>query len=397
MLVAAGAARSAVAAALINEIYWDPPGSVADASHEYVELRGVPGMSLDNHYLLFIENEDNISRTGTAGNIDFIFDLTGRSFGSNGFLTLRQKTDPTSIYNGYVVAPGTTNLQNTGTGIGFGGSAAGSTIGASNSNNNGAPDGRIENSGFTAMLIRNDGDPVANKPTLNFDLDVGNDGLDAPTGRAGWTILDSIGVFAEIGEAETGRTYAPVNFGFETPENTPGFVAADHVPPGAAYVGLGFELEYLARWGNSAGDAAFNWHASNLTDNINSGWTNAGDFRQSGDPHPPGPTGIVETSHGVPYGTNLTNTLGAPNYPLNVSTPTPGDFDLDGDVDVTDLNVEFSRRFGADLDGSALLEWQRAFPLAPGATVAGSAVPEPTGLALCLAAAAGLGRRRLRS
>jgi hypothetical protein len=250
-------AANASAQTFINELFFDPPGSAADATHEYVELRGAPGTSLANHYLIFVENEDNLSHTGGAGLVELIVDLGARSLGSNGFLTLRQKANEFSVYGDYVVDPAATDLRNTGTGVGYG-SGAGSSIGASNVGSGGAPDGRIENSGFTAMLIRNDGDPVANAPTLGFDLDVGNNGLDAPTGRTGWTILDSIGIFSERFEAwdpdlnlPLGRLYGAVNFGPEDVENTPGFVP--NLEPGATYLGTDFEIEIAARWATPPG------------------------------------------------------------------------------------------------------------------------------------------------
>lgn len=374
----------------INEIYLDPPGNVSDATHEYIEIRGAAGMGLTDHYLIFIENEDNLAHTQGAGLIEAIFDLGAHSLGSNGFLTIRQKaTVVMTSYGNYTVDPASTNLQNTGSGIGFGSSPATSSIGASIAGN----DGRLENSGFTAMLIRNDGDPVTNRPTINFDLDLGNNGLDVPTGRLDWTILDSIGVFSEFDEAWDpdanmgqgalkGRVYAQLNFGPENSANTPGFTQP-LMEPGATYVGLDYEIEYLARWGNSAGDVAYNWHASNLTDNPSSGFAGTGDLRQSGEPHPnlgdpPPPGQFLETNKGVAYGTNLTNTLGLANYPLNVLTPAPGDFDIDADVDGTDLTVEWQRRFGLDLSGQDFLEWQRNLgngpPVAP--------VPEPATLTL---------------
>jgi hypothetical protein len=65
------------------------------------------------------------------------------------------------------------------------------------------------------------------------------------------------------------------------------------------------------------------------------------DFRQSGDPHPiddmnpdtPAPQPeTVETNQGVPYGTKLITTLGAPNY-------ITGDFNKDGYVNTADYVV----------------------------------------------------------
>jgi len=258
--------RQMLDAAYINEIYIDPP-SGGDAIHEYVELRGTPGMSLDDHYLIFIENENNAANTGNPGEIEMIFNLDGLTMGSNGFLVSRQGG------NSYSVAAGTTELGYV---------------------------GQSENSGFTAMLIKTDGTPGM-VPTLGFDLDAGNNGLDNVNGRAGWTIVDSVGIHGEAGEAAFGRLYGKINFGPE---------ASTNIEPGATYVGVGFEIEYAGRWGNSTGQTAADWHVSNLTDNVLSGFQDEGDFRQSADPHG---SANVESNKGVAYGTNITGSLGAPN------------------------------------------------------------------------------------
>lgn len=344
---------------LINEIYYDPGGGGLDERDEYIELRGTPLMSLADHYLIFIEGEDNMFGTGSAGVIENIFDLGiadgggPASIGSNGFLTLRQKD---SLYH---VAVGTTDLVNAGPDIppfaAYPGYGTGvddgdpntqdnfSTIGASDLPTPPSPvgEGKVENGGWTAMLIHNEsGKP----PELGTDLDEGNDGLDVPIGQEGWIILDSIGVFNEFNEAEFGRLYAQVNFGAEPTEN---------VEEGALYMSLDFELEYVGRWGNSTGQSLDDWHASNLTDNPGSGSLGvttapdgAPDFRQSckddpaachpandGDPTTPAPDIMpVESSQGVRYGTKLVNTLGAPNY-------LPGDYNKDGYVTAADYVV----------------------------------------------------------
>jgi len=287
--------RQMLDAAYINEIYFDPPAD-GDLLHEYIELRGTPGMSLDDHYLIFLENENNIQNTGNPGMVELIFDLSGESMGSNGFLTLRQNN------NVYSVAPGTTDLMNT-SGLGWGG--AGSTLNVQSENNKVV----IENSGFTAMLIKNNGG-AGSVPFIGQDLDVGNDGLDVPTGHVDWVILDSIGVHSEAGEAQFGRLYAQINFGPE---------ATSNIEPGAVYVGVGYEIEYVGRWGNSTGQTADDWHVSNLTDDPQSGFQDEGDFRQSAEPHG---SANVESNQGVPYGTNLTNTLGAVNFPGIIAPPT---------------------------------------------------------------------------
>ena len=357
---------SAQAELYINEIYFDPPGFQGDRLHEYIEIRGTPGMSLDNHFLIFLENENRIDNTGTPGQIENIFTFgddkntqeaeTPYAIGANGFLTIRMKGNS---YNSPQL--GTTDLVNTGTGEGYG-SKLGSTV----RHQDQGDDGVTENSGFTAMLIRNDGSPNFNAPVLGMDLDVGNDGLDDASNdqfnwNDHWVILDSIGVFGEPGEAALGRTYAQVNFGPEIPGQLVDIGLEDPIPfvpniePGATYVGVGYEIEYLGRWGNSTGHTPDDWHASNLTANPLTGSTGEPDFRQSGGLHDEDePDTRVETNQGVAYGTPLTNTLGAPNLFYE-----DGDFDLDGDVDGVDFlvwqrNLGFGGGIGFNTGDTAL-------------------------------------------
>ena len=193
-----GIVTNAEAQMYINEIFFDPGGSANDFRDEFIELRGNPGASLANHYLIFLENELDEFGQGDAGVIDNIFDLgiadnrSAASFGSNGFLAMRQKFNR---YSGAQVSPLATQLVNEGPNLagsfpGYGNNDnEGSTIGASDltSTGNLPVTGATENGGFTAMLIRNDSGLA---PVLGDDLDVGNDGLDLGTGQAGWTILD---------------------------------------------------------------------------------------------------------------------------------------------------------------------------------------------------------------
>lgn len=404
----------------INEIFFDPGGSGVELRDEFIELRGAPGMSLANHFLLFIENEDNATRTGGAGRIDNIFDLGAASaggaasLGSNGFLTLRMGGD--GIGSGsslYSVATGATDLVNNGVGPGYG-SGATSSIGAQDDGDNGT----TENGGFTAMLIRNDGDPVANRPTIAFDLDVGNDGLDVPTGRAGWTILDAIGIHAEVREAVFGRTYAPITFGWEKIGQRVlfpgvGFVNANPgLEPGAEYVDVGRETEYIARWGNSTGQTSYDWHASNVTDNPGSGSAGAPlDYRQSftgnhsdlasGDPNvpPSQPTaeqGFLESNQNVPYGTKLLTNIGGPNYIF-------GDYNADGVVDAADYTVwrDTQGQLGTEanqpaadhnhdflVNGADYTLWGANYGAPNIVPAPAVAIPEPSALAVTLVALA---------
>ncbi|QDT01163.1 hypothetical protein [Adhaeretor mobilis] len=313
----------------INEIYFDPPGSTGEKVFEYIELRGTPSESLAGQYLIFLENES--SETANAGVIENIFDLTTRSLGTNGFLTLRQAASD-NFYGGMEPA-GTTVLVNTGSGLTFG-SGPTSTIGHSDIEGTGV----IENSGFTAMLI-DIGTGTA--PLLGQDLDVGDDGMSDDTFPAEWTTLDSIGINSEVSEID-GRLYAPINFSHGVPEE------GGNVEPGAVFIDTDYEIEYIGRWGNSTGSTAADWHATNLTADSNTGSAGSPDFRQSGTFHDP-PLGVdnfVETTQGVPYGMQLANTLGAPNL-----------FILDGDFEYDSASGTFDN----DVDGGDFLAWQRGF------------------------------------
>ncbi len=351
----------------INEIFSDPGGSGLDEEDEYIELRGTPGASLADHYLIFIENE--ISGTANPGVIDNIFDFNAvdagvPSLGSNGFLTIRQKDSP------YTVAPGTTDLVNQGAGLsvpnlpfppppGYGSigqpdgiTGGNSTIGASDRPSPGSAfrEGKIENGGFTAMLIRNDGglppSLYADEDQLvDVDIDTNNDAeIDIDDNSNGiiegfqpeWVIIDAIGVATEPGEPDS-YLYGMVNFGADN-------VADPNIPAGATYTSTGYEIEYVGRWGNSTGQTAEDWHASNLTDDLGSGTTGLPDWRQSrADPHaindgdpttpaPETPLEQLESTQGVPYGTKLADTLGAPNFIF-------GDFNKDGYVTLADYTV----------------------------------------------------------
>ncbi|MEM8946893.1 MAG: hypothetical protein AAGD11_17090, partial [Planctomycetota bacterium] len=65
----------------INEIYLDPPGSSGDLLFEYIELRGTQSTSLEDHYLIFLENETGLDGE-SQGKIDAIVDFNVASSGS---------------------------------------------------------------------------------------------------------------------------------------------------------------------------------------------------------------------------------------------------------------------------------------------------------------------------
>jgi PEP-CTERM motif len=334
---------TATAQMYINEIYFDPPGSSLDLVQEYIELRGDPNASLADHYLIFLENEH--SATADPGEVEYIFDLGSLStpkLGSNGFLRLRQAGNSYSP-----AAPGTTDLVNTATSFTWG-TTGNSTVGFSGE----AGKSIIENSGFTAMLIKNNGGAASvpfvatsdpNSPRI--DLDENDDNEFDPGGYlANWTVLDSIGINSEASDSN-GFLYAPINFSAGSPDpNNPG---VGNVSAGAKFVDVGYEIEYIARWGNSTGSDQTDWNAANLTNDGQSGFDGPADYRQSGDPHGVGtPNQFVETSQGVPYGTYMVDTPGAEN-----------EYILDGDYDPVYDGEEYV--FNGVVDGDDFLAWQR--------------------------------------
>ncbi|MCA9261209.1 MAG: hypothetical protein KDA61_18465 [Planctomycetales bacterium] len=346
LLIALGSCGFAHAQMWINEIYFDPPGSSGDLVYEYIELRGAPSASLADHYLVFLENER--SDIANPGEIEAVFDLgslASPALGESGYLTLRQAGNQYSE-----LAPGGNHAENTLVSFTWGSGAETSSVGFTDEFNNGV----LENSGFTAMLVKNLGGATT-APRIPdaaigelIDLDVDDDNeLDGDSIYASWEVLDSIGVNSEASDLD-GFLYAPVNFGPGTPEG------GANVPAGAIFVDLGFEIEYIGRWGDSVGNAAEDWFASNVTNDDLAGYDGGTDYRQSGDPHGIGAENqTVETSQGVPYGNIVTGSLGASNL-----------FILDGDFNPTYDGDEW--QFDGVVGGEDYLTWQSHFGFGDG-------------------------------
>lgn len=64
---------------LLNEILVNPPGP--DDGKEFIELKGTPGSTLSNIYVVVFEGDP-----GSAGNSDLVIPLNGITLGSNGLL-----------------------------------------------------------------------------------------------------------------------------------------------------------------------------------------------------------------------------------------------------------------------------------------------------------------------
>jgi Calx-beta domain len=94
--------------ALINEVLANVTNAVNETNREFIELLGNPNASLDGYYFVVFEGEEegdanNTLNGASAGVADFVFNLSGHSFGSNGLLVIAPSTwDYQSI-----AAPGT--------------------------------------------------------------------------------------------------------------------------------------------------------------------------------------------------------------------------------------------------------------------------------------------------
>ncbi|MDF5707990.1 MAG: DUF4347 domain-containing protein [Nostoc sp. S4] len=215
---------------VINEILFDPPAT--DSPKEYIELRGTPGTTLAaGTYLVGIEGD---SGSPNPGAVQDIFDLSGKQFGSNGFLVLLQKGST------YTAKPGANVVINTGTGAGWGNGAS-SSIGHTGPND-------IESGSVSFFLIK-----TATAPTLSNDIDSNNDGIADGSTYSNWTVLDSVSV---LDGGTIDKAYGSIVFRKGT---------GGSVPTNATVVNTSFIPGYVGRSGDTTGSTASDWVASIIT------------------------------------------------------------------------------------------------------------------------------------
>jgi methionine-rich copper-binding protein CopC len=210
----------------INEVLFNPPGT--DAPNEYIELRGPANSTIaGGTYFVAIEGDS----ADNPGDVQTLINLSGLTFGSNGFLVLLQNG------NTYTTAAGATVITSTTTG--FSGLPGGIFQA-----DGGATD--IEDASVTFMLVQ-----TGVAPTLTDDIDANNDGTPDGSVYGGWSVRDSIGVLD--GTSATDRAYGAINFSNNTGTNG---TATGTV------VLVGFTAGYVGRIGDSTGSAAADWVAS---------------------------------------------------------------------------------------------------------------------------------------
>ncbi len=213
---------------LINEILFS-----TSANNEYIELRGTPGAILAaGTYLVGVEGD---SGTSNPGDIQNIFNLSGKQFDSNGFLVLLQKG------NNHLTKTGANVLTNTGSGSGWGNGAS-SSIGHSGDTGTTT---NIENGSVSFLLIQS-----TTAPTLSNDIDSNNDGVADGAVYSNWTVLDSV---AALDGGTTDIAYSSIVFR----NNAKGIV-----PTNATVVDTSFIAGYVGRSGNTTGSTVSDWVAS---------------------------------------------------------------------------------------------------------------------------------------
>ncbi|MBG1243184.1 beta strand repeat-containing protein [Nostoc sp. NZL] len=213
---------------LINEILFS-----TSANNEYIELRGTPGATLAvGTYLVGVEGD---SGTSNPGDIQNIFNLSGKQFDSNGFLVLLQKGNSHSTQSGANV------LTNAGSGAGWGNGAS-SSIGHSGDTGTTT---NIENGSVSFFLIQS-----TTAPTLSNDIDSDNDGIADGSVYSNWIVLDSV---SALDGGTTDIAYGSIVF-----RNN----AKGTVPTNATFVDTLFIAGYVGRSGDTTGSTGSDWVAS---------------------------------------------------------------------------------------------------------------------------------------
>ena len=202
---------------VLNEIIFDTAGT--DTPNELIELRGDAGTAIPaGTYLLNIEG-DTSSGFG-PGKVSNIFDLSGQTFGANGYLVLAQSGNSYNIDAGANVV---TSSDGTFNGLPL----FSSDVSA----------GKIENATNSFLLVQSS---VA--PQLSDDVDANDDGVLDGSLATGWTLLDGVSIDDDNSSGD--RTYAPVTFTYFDGTTPP--------------------LGYVARIGDSTGTTTADWVAAEL-------------------------------------------------------------------------------------------------------------------------------------
>ncbi|MEM9644331.1 MAG: cadherin domain-containing protein, partial [Planctomycetota bacterium] len=234
-----GTLGTTLSPAYISELLIDPLFGNNDTD-QYVELRGVPGATLPNGTYLAVVEEDNIS----AGEIHGIFDLSGLSFGDNGYLVLLPQGSPFSPdVNANVLQsdePGFGNLPG--------------DIYQDSHPLSDRIDFIVGNNGF--FLFQSD-----TAPQLTDDIDADNDGTADPDGViSNWRIFDSVSLHPNsLSDQAYGQTVL-----LTTNEDSVFDALGNRSVVPDANVQIGRGNGYAARVGASVGHQPGDWILSDV-------------------------------------------------------------------------------------------------------------------------------------
>jgi Abnormal spindle-like microcephaly-assoc'd, ASPM-SPD-2-Hydin len=212
----------------INELMFNPSGT--DAPNEYIEFRGTPGVTLPSGtYFIAIEGDTG---TPNPGDVNSIFNLSGLTIGSNGYLVLLQGG------NTYSVDDDATTVAGASTGwTGVAGFDADGT----------ATD--IENASASFFLVS-----TALTPAETDDIDTNDNGVADGTFFSSWSIIDQIAVLDNASDT----SYASLSFAINGLGTVPGSGVVVNTGANTA--------NYFGRIGDSTGSAAADWIGGGLTD-----------------------------------------------------------------------------------------------------------------------------------
>lgn len=228
--------RRQLLAAHISEILVDPLFG-DNNTEQYIELRGEPNETLPEGSYFVVVSE----RRPNEGEIHGIFDLSGQSFGSNGYLAILQHEHP------FEINPASNALVSTSDA--FAGLPGGIYSDSHTLSN------RIDFiiGANTYMLIQTD-----TAPGLDQNIDADGDGAIDESILQSWDIWDSISLHSFVGRGD--HAYGQIVF------------AEIGTGPGDIAVAEGVELihtegfGYAGRVGESTGHRATDWVASTAQD-----------------------------------------------------------------------------------------------------------------------------------
>ncbi|HYG36592.1 MAG TPA: DUF3616 domain-containing protein [Clostridia bacterium] len=227
---------------VISEILFNPPSD--DLLHEYIELRGIPNLTIPQGTCLLTVDGDAGADPGTVQNV---FNLSGRTVGGDGFLLLLQKANPYTANSNAAV------LVNTNSGAGWG---SGSTSSVGHRGKSGLAE--LRNPSVTFFLIQ-----TTNTPAPGEDLDGNDNGTIDTAVLADWKVLDSVGVLDEDGAGDI--AYGNINFRMKSLPGSGAMASGTIVP-------VGFVPRYIGRVGNNTGSASSDWVASDGLDGTAPNW-----------------------------------------------------------------------------------------------------------------------------